>query len=611
MHYLLDTIDIADRRVRGFLKRKKRYLFLELAVLFLIFMQYIVSLTIEEKEKGQAEKGQVVLQEIKEQNKDNKKENDEQESDEKEDNKEEQETTEVISQTLADQIEKENQILDQVNSKEDQINSDENNSEYKEESSVVSEGAIGDEIEENQTENQKIRVLLKTTESRENYHDSVKITPSEDCVLSLVGNTEKTKVLKAGKKVTFKKSSSWLKKGTVLLTPKKGGKIKINSIRRSCGNPSYRGTLELTSTKQGIIIINELLLEEYLYAVVPSEMPVSYGIEALKVQAVCARCYAYSQLGSSAMKEFHADVDDSTSYQVYNNVAETSDSKKAVEETAGLVPITEDGKMITAYYYSTSCGYTANLSDAWEREEERETSAENKGGSSTYLIGKPQFIKEKEAEKELDLSKEKNFSDFLKKETRQTYDSAFPWYRWSVSVSKEALQESIEEHLEERWQANSSMIEILEQGEKIEDNEIRNKEEINYKEKKKKLGTWKGIELVKRSFTGMVTCMKILYSKGEIFVYGEYNIRCLLSPGNAKIKRQDGSLVSGLSLLPSSFFTMEKKGETYSFSGGGYGHGVGMSQNGVKTMVEKGYQWEDVLKHYYQGIKIEKIENVI
>lgn len=569
------------------------YLFMELAVLFLIFVQYIVNLTTEEKREGQVEEGQAVFQEIEEQNNNY--------STEQEDAKE------VISQELAKQIEDENNVSNQIESENSVFNENEtvsNNVLLKNKTIVKNKVTSNEKEEKNRAENQKIRVLLKTTGNRGYYHDSVKLVPSEDCVLSLVGNSKKTKILKAGKSVTFKKSSSWLKKGTVLLTLKKKGTIKINSIRRTCGNPSYRGTLELTKTKQGIVIINELLLEEYLYAVVPSEMPVSYGIEALKVQAVCARCYAYSQLGSSAMEGFHADVDDSTSYQVYNNIAETQDSKKAVDATKGLVPITGDGKMITAYYYSTSCGYTANISDAWEKEDKEAMAGKTKeSNSNTYLIGKPQFIKQKEAEKKLDLSKEENFTNFLEKETRQTYDSAFPWYRWTVSISKKSLQESIEEHLESRWLANPSMIEII----KNEKKKKESKEEDSYEKKKEQLGEFKEIELVNRSITGMVTCIKVKYSKGAIFVYGEYNIRCLFSPGNAKIKRQDGSLVSGLSLLPSSFFCMEKKGKNYKFSGGGYGHGVGMSQNGVKTMVEKGYQWKEILKHYYQGIKITSI----
>lgn len=631
-------------RVRGFLKRKRMYLLMELAVLFLVFVQYIVGLTVEEKEDGQA-----VFQTIEEnrdlavpdtdtntnsetaENSDMENSNIEN-SDTENNNTEhsEAETKEEESGEAEDSEAKDSEAEDSKGKDSEVKDSEVEDSKGKDsekEDSEIEKNKIEQNKTELSTEKQKIRVLLKTTEGKENYHNSVKIIPSEDCILSVLGSSAKTKTLKAGKAVTFRKSSSWLKKGTVLLSPKNQGKIKICSIQRSYGNPSYRGTLELTKTKQGIFIVNELLLEEYLYAVVPSEMPVSYGIEALKVQAVCARCYAYSQLGSSAMKEFHADVDDSTSYQVYNNVAETQDSKKAVDATAGLVPVSADNTMITAYYYSTSCGYTANISDAWERKETKEEGVQENIEGSTgesvegnieksieerkgqeedgnqYLVGKPQFIKQKEAEKILDLSKEKNFLDFLEKETRQTFDSAFPWYRWTVSISKKELQKSIEENLEERRYANPSMIETAE--EKTEG------EEETKPLNSRNFGKWKALELVNRSETGMVTCIKIIYEKEEIFVYGEYNIRCLLSPGNAKIKRQDGSVVSGLSLLPSSFFSVKRKGQNYIFTGGGYGHGVGMSQNGVKTMVEKGYSWEEVLQHYYQGVKIENIENIL
>jgi stage II sporulation protein D len=90
----------------------------------------------------------------------------------------------------------------------------------------------------------------------------------------------------------------------------------------------------------------------------------------------------------------------------------------------------------------------------------------------------------------------------------------------------------------------------------------------------------------------------------------KYNIRCMFAPETEKIKWQDGSIVTGLSLLPSSFFYFEEKKKTYVFHGGGYGHGVGMSQNGVKTMAEKGYGWKKILKHYYQGITLKKVGNI-
>lgn len=55
------------------------------------------------------------------------------------------------------------------------------------------------------------------------------------------------------------------------------------------GQPSYAGRLEILDTDDGLVLVNELELEDYLKKVIPSEMPSSYEKEALKAQAVCAR----------------------------------------------------------------------------------------------------------------------------------------------------------------------------------------------------------------------------------------------------------------------------------------------------------------------------------
>ena len=67
--------------------------------------------------------------------------------------------------------------------------------------------------------------------------------------------------------------------------------------------PSYRGTLELKKSGEKIRVINELLLEQYLYGVLPSEMPAEYPEAALRAQAVCARSYAKKQLQNDRLKE--------------------------------------------------------------------------------------------------------------------------------------------------------------------------------------------------------------------------------------------------------------------------------------------------------------------
>ena len=91
----------------------------------------------------------------------------------------------------------------------------------------------------------------------------------------------------------------------------------------------------MTREKQGFRVINQVDLESYLKGVVPSEMPVDAPAEALCAQAVCARTYAVRQIREERMKEWDADVDDTISCQVYNNISEQAASSQAVDATRG------------------------------------------------------------------------------------------------------------------------------------------------------------------------------------------------------------------------------------------------------------------------------------
>ena len=140
-------------------------------------------------------------------------------------------------------------------------------------------------------------------------------------------------------------------------------KISIRSLERSQGVPAYEGIIELRNTAEGIVIINELSVEKYLKAVVPSEMPASYELEALKAQAVCARSYAYQQMEKYGYPEYEAHVNDSTDYQLYGNVKNHEKTNQAISETKGQVVYYHD-EIATTYYYSTSCGETTDIR-AW------------------------------------------------------------------------------------------------------------------------------------------------------------------------------------------------------------------------------------------------------
>lgn len=123
----------------------------------------------------------------------------------------------------------------------------------------------------------------------------------------------------------------------------------------------YRGELTIRRGPGGLTVINTLPLERYLRGVVPDEMPKSWHPEAYQAQAIAARSYAISQLSPSRPYDFTADA----AAQVYGGIhAERPETNLAVGATAGQV-LTWHGRVITAYYHSSSGGRTAAVQDVW------------------------------------------------------------------------------------------------------------------------------------------------------------------------------------------------------------------------------------------------------
>ncbi len=113
----------------------------------------------------------------------------------------------------------------------------------------------------------------------------------------------------------------------------------------------------------------------------------------------------------------------------------------------------------------------------------------------------------------------------------------------------------------------------------------------------------------KKGAGGIITELIIQGTEKTIKVQTEYNIRALLSPANSLVYRLDGEGVKDLSLLPSAFFFIDKKMEdgklsAFTFTGGGYGHGVGMSQNGVKSLADAGKKYDDIITYFYRGTNL-------
>ncbi len=253
---------------------------------------------------------------------------------------------------------------------------------------------VGDkeqEQEQEQGQEQNIRVLICSDDYAQEYHEEVVITSGQGFTLSY-GDDEK--IYEAGETAVITAEAEEFAKAEVLYLTANDGKFIFPKLQREVMAPVYEGKLEIRKTQQGLLVINELPLETYLCYVVPSEMPSEYPQEALKAQAVCARTYARKQMLEGRAKEFFADVDDSVSYQVYNNQGRTTATDSAVKETAGIV-MRRDGEILDARYYSTSCGMSLNM----------------------------------------DLSEETVFAAFLAVDNRTAYEAAEPWYRWHTEIS--------------------------------------------------------------------------------------------------------------------------------------------------------------------------------
>lgn len=135
--------------------------------------------------------------------------------------------------------------------------------------------------------------------------------------------------------------------------------IRITGPAVQAGRRSFRGTIELTPTAEGLRTINRIDSEQYLQGVVTGEMPASWGDtpEALNAQAVAARTYVLTHLRSDRAFDVYSD----TRSQVYNGITgETPQALQAVADTRGEV-VTYDGQMIATFYSSTSGGRTENV----------------------------------------------------------------------------------------------------------------------------------------------------------------------------------------------------------------------------------------------------------
>lgn len=325
---------------------------------------------------------------------------------------------------------------------------------------------------------------------------------------------------------------------------------------------AYRGKIYIYPKENSCFIVNELPIEQYLYSVVPSEMPASYEPEALKVQAVCARSYAYQHVLNGGRMDYYAHVDDTTNYQVYNKTPEQESTNRAVDETKGVY-LSYKNEIATTYYFSTSIGNTAS-GRFWGMEDEK----------YDYLRSYSKYGT-------LDLSKEKDFKKFIDKNPTDDYESNCKYYRWKGVLTLD--EKILLSRISERLKSNSNVVSRIPEA---------------------SWGEITSIYVKERDTSGGIQVLAVVYGKNELYIQGEYNIRYCLGGCISDFELKNGEHVT-LQLLPSAFFFIEEiKDGICKISGGGYGHGIGMSQNGANGMAKEGYSFDEILNFYFKNCKL-------
>ena len=328
---------------------------------------------------------------------------------------------------------------------------------------------------------------------------------------------------------------------------------------------SYRGTMEINAAVGGMTVINKILLDQYLYSVVPGEMPDSWSAEALKAQAVAARTFALYSLHKHEEDGF--DLCATTHCQVYTGKkAEKENTTKAVDDTTGRVML-YNNKPIYAPFHTTSGGYTENSEDVW----------------GTYLPYLRSVLDD---------------------------DAQAPNHHWQLDVTPLEIQ-----------------MKLAAVG-----HPIGNLQAIEVSPLQKL-----GKNAADRTTTGRIKTMSFIGDKDIVRLTGNQvrNIFSLKStlfdismnvPVDKKIDVPLGDYYKKeikVELPPyqeKNFITDTENirrvhgrtGEIISFSGFGWGHGLGLSQWGAKAMAEKfavnkNGDFKDILNHYYKNIEIKKI----
>jgi stage II sporulation protein D len=338
------------------------------------------------------------------------------------------------------------------------------------------------------------------------------------------------------------------------------GLVTIGGANGATAIPAlrYRGVAEARQSQAALAGINELPIEQYLYGVVPRELgPVQYPeLEAQKAQAVAARTYGFEGIQTNKRGSDGYHLRATTDDQVYGGYgAEHPVSNAAVDATAGVVGM-HGGRLISALFSSTSGGHTADNEEAFT------------ASAAPYLRGVP------DAERGQALAHVPTLEVFR------------------AHASPAALRATREGDFESdwarfhRWTFEWTMAEIS---------------QVISAYAGQPVGQVLAINVLERGPSGRVLRIEYVTEAGT-FTDTRDRIRASLKYFNAS--GAPTNLLSTLFFVEPVLDPRTKATTGYRVYGGGFGHGVGLSQTGAVGMAQKGHTYDEILRHYYRDVEL-------
>ncbi|MEM5591516.1 SpoIID/LytB domain-containing protein [Niallia circulans] len=372
------------------------------------------------------------------------------------------------------------------------------------------------------------------------------ITPSgtyktTDGKISLNNTTTYTIKIEQAKLKLYKGNTFLYEDDSLTFTPSNPDDYLTINNRKYKG--SFTFMMETINGSNYIRPVNTLGIEEYLKGVVPSEMPASWNLEALKAQAVAARTYSWNYGGKT--------ITDTISHQVYGGLNNSHpNSDQAVEATIGQV-LKFNNRLIDAVFSASNGGVMDSAKNVW-------------GNDFAYLVY---------AQDSFDTSYTWSFNVQKTQINMQDYDVANPDIWWNkVSEKDSTITTNIK-----KW---------------LNDN--------GYKDKDIKIVavptlSFDNPSTTKRVSTGSISIQ--FYVKNQRDSNGELLLQEIKQANVAASKVR---AMIGINDVKSYLITKSSStADTHSIAGRGYGHGVGLSQYGANNRASVGQKYNTILAFYY------------